>query len=148
MAVNTAWFSSRLHVESWKQPDLQWLGVDMAMSLFLLSCLHVTLIFHLLHGEFYGFCCEIFKLGVSLHLLLKDELTKSHNDMTFGCSVWRLAGCLWEKLIFFSHYVWDFWPDFLHSRWLLSDGNKPLWFNLCWWESSLLLRWNMVHSYW
>lgn len=105
VAVNTAWFSSRLHVEARRQPDLQWLRVAMAMSLLLLSCLHVALTCLLLHGEFYGFCCKLYWfLGRLIFPWKQRWLDKEPRDMTLKCRV--LAVFLWEEFLFFCHYDW------------------------------------------
>lgn len=92
VAVNTAWFSSRLHVEAWKQPDLRWLGVAMAMSLLLLNCLHVTLFFFLLHGEFHVFCCELYSFLVC-RLIFRWKQRWLRVKMTW---VWGFSVEVWQ----------------------------------------------------
>lgn len=110
------------------------------MSLLLLNCLHVTLFFLLIHGEFFWLLLwAVFILGVSFHFPLKAERTNSQDDMTLSVQYRGSAGFLWEKFLFYVILSETFWPDFLCSKWLLSDGTKSLWFKLCWWEYSLFL---------
>lgn len=138
VTVNTAWFSSRLHVEARRRPDLQWLGVAMAMSLLLVSCLHVALTCLLLHGEFYGFCCQLYWFWGRLIFQVKQRwFDKEPRDMTLKRGV--LAVLSFRRVSLFLSLCLIFEPDFLCSRQLPSDGTKSLWFKLSWWEPSLFL---------